>query len=213
MNAGSRSTSTTSTDESHMRRYFAAVAPPKPPPITTTRALEGAALPAQPAREAAAAALRKSLRFISASLFLLRGEPGRQRIDLRVGITLGDLVHDGRRPLAVAERPHLVSDVLARQSGERNHRGPGRNPAFGAVADGAAGGEVARLHVLGCDRTGDESEGENCGCSHHVVPPCGERGAVSAWPASPVKLCGARASSTDSRRSACGIRQRSVRDA
>src|SRR5688572_13509167 len=176
VNWASRSTRITSIEGSHMRMYFAAVAPPKPPPITTTRALEGAALPAQPVREAAAATLRKSLRFISASLFLLRGEPGRQRVDLRVGITLGDLVHDGRRPLAVAERAHLVGDVLARQSGERNHRGTGRNPALGAVADGAAGGEVARLDVLGCDGAGDESQDENCGYSHHVIPPCGSDG-------------------------------------
>src|SRR5262245_17897816 len=66
-NPASRSTSTTSIDESHMRMYLAAVAPPKPPPMTTTRALEGA-LVAQPASETAPAAFRKS-RLLMAYLF------------------------------------------------------------------------------------------------------------------------------------------------
>src|SRR6478672_2721913 len=64
---GSRSTSTTSIDGSHIRMYLAAVAPPKPPPTTTTRALDGtlAAHPARPASEPAAANLRKSRLFMA----------------------------------------------------------------------------------------------------------------------------------------------------
>src|SRR3990167_7825502 len=110
----SRSTSTTSIAGSHRRMYLAAVAPPKPPPITTTRPLDGGVL-AQPASDAAPASLRKSLRFMVSSLAFLRGVPRRDGVNLRVGIALGDLVHHGRRPLAVPEGPHLRRDVVARQ--------------------------------------------------------------------------------------------------
>src|SRR5678816_1132291 len=121
MKLASRSTSTTSMDGSHIRMYFAAVAPPKPPPTTTTRALDGTlpAHPARPASEPAAANLRKSR--LSMALPLLPGEPRRQRVDLRIGVALGDLVHHRRLALAVAQCAHLRRDVLARQAGERYH--------------------------------------------------------------------------------------------
>src|SRR5436190_3308641 len=107
-----------------MRMYFAAVAPPNPPPITTTRPF--GAVVAQPAADSvapAAASFRKSRRLnsvIAASLALLRREPARQLVDLLVAVTLGDLVHHGRRALAVAERPHLGCNVVLRHSGQWN---------------------------------------------------------------------------------------------
>src|SRR5688500_12777097 len=116
-NAASRSMRTTSILGSHMRMYLAAVAPPKPPPITTTRAVDGAGL-AHPLRDTAPASFKKSRRFMPSPL--LAGEPRRHRIDLRVAIALGDLVHHGGRALAVAEGPHLGCGVLARQPGERD---------------------------------------------------------------------------------------------
>src|SRR3990167_1644512 len=127
----SRSTSTTSIAGSHRRMYLAAVAPPKPPPITTTRPLDGGVL-AQPASDAAPASLRQSLRFMVSSLAFLRGEPGRQRVDLRVRVALGDLVHHGGRALAVAEIPQLLGEVIRRNPGERGHV-PGHRAALGAV--------------------------------------------------------------------------------
>jgi hypothetical protein len=64
-------------------------------------------------------------------------EPGGHRVDLGVGVSLGDLVHNSRGPLAVAEGAHLRRDVLARQPGERNEILRNRL-AVGTVADGAA---------------------------------------------------------------------------
>src|SRR5688572_17817765 len=161
--ADSRSTSTTSIAGSHRRMYFAAVAPPKPPPMTTTRAFEGIAV-AQPATERAPASLMKSRRFTASPL--LCGEPCRHRVDLRVGIALGDLMHHGRRPLAVAKRAHLGGDVLARQPGERDHVLRDR-AAFAAVADGASGGEIAAVFLGICrECSRGERDGDGDGSAH-----------------------------------------------
>src|SRR5258706_2885499 len=108
---------------SHMRRYFAAVAPPKPPQTTITSALYE--VPAQPAADSIAAAaesFRNSRRpnwsidlLIAGSSALLRGEPGRHRVELRVGVALGDLVHHRGGPLAVSEILQLPDDGFPRQ--------------------------------------------------------------------------------------------------
>src|SRR5260221_11784309 len=151
-NSGSRSTSTTSIDGSHRRRYLAAVAPPKPPPSTTTRPRERSVLAQPPADKAAADAenFRKARRlnaFMPGSSALQRGEPGRQLLDLRVGIALGDLVHYGGRALAVAEAAQLRRQLVARHAGKRGEV-LGRGLAAGTVTDGAGRGEVAAAAVL-----------------------------------------------------------------
>src|SRR5260370_220375 len=96
----------------------ACITPPHPcapltiKPSPTTRPREGSVLAQPPADKAAADAenFRKARRlnaFMPGSSALQRGEPGRQLLDLRVGIALGDLVHYGGRALAVAEVAQL----------------------------------------------------------------------------------------------------------
>src|SRR5687768_13385533 len=147
--------------------YFAAVAPPKPPPTTTTRAFEGAAV-AQPVSDNAPASLRKSRLFMASPL--LRGEPGRKRVDLGVAVTLRDLVHHRRWPLAVAERAHLRRDVVLRQAGERNHRRARRRLALRAVADRAGGRKVAAVFLGLHGKRDREHCGKSDGSAHELLP-------------------------------------------
>src|SRR6266571_4165649 len=154
MKDGLRSTSVTVIAGSHMRMYFAAVAPPNPAPITTARAFV-ADVVAQPAADSAApaaATLRNRLLCMIASL--LRGKVGREEIDLLVGITLGELMHDRRRPRAILERLHLRDDLLLGQARQRNDF-LGGAAAFSAVAIGACSRETARNRIflrIGCNR-------------------------------------------------------------
>src|SRR5688572_7517140 len=78
-----------------------------------------------------------------ASSFLPRQVAG-DLLDLLVGVALGELVHDRRRPLAFLELAHALHDQVFRQPGKRNDFGGGA-AAVGAVAVGAGGGEAARL--------------------------------------------------------------------
>jgi hypothetical protein len=98
--------------------YFAHVAPPKPPPMTTTRAPGPALIPAHAARVPVAASappdFRKSRRvtFMAGSRSVLqRRKVGCERVDFRVGIALGDLMHDRGGALARLELLHLLDDV------------------------------------------------------------------------------------------------------
>ena len=83
------------------------------------------------------------------SLRFLRGKVARQRIDLFFGVALGYLVHDGRRPFAVAEVAQLLGEVVAGLTGDVGQ--PAGVGAGGAVADGAGGGEVTAVVGVLCD--------------------------------------------------------------
>src|SRR5712692_3965888 len=195
MNALSRSTITTSIAGSHIRTYFAAVAPPKPPPITTTRALDGVVV-AHPATEIAPAILRKSRRFMAASL-LLRSEVVGDQLDLRVGIALRELVHDGRGALAVLECLHLVDQKALRQAGKRDDF-LGCAPAVRAMTVGASGSQAAcRAVVLGerdeRHRCGDEEQG-----SHRTSMEKGRKKRPLLVPLAPSQATGAASSSKSS---------------
>src|SRR5262245_5164755 len=98
-------------------RVRAAVAPPNPPPITTTRPAPCAAAPAR-ARPRAPAASFRGRRRVGRALLRLRGEPGREGVDLLIVETLGDAAHDGRRPGAALEFAHGRGDVGRLASGD-----------------------------------------------------------------------------------------------
>src|SRR5258707_8451921 len=179
-----RSTSVTSMVGSRIRIDLAAVAPPKPAPITTTRALVGD-LVAQPAADSvapAAATLRNCLLFTIASL--LRGKVGCDEIDLLVGIALGELMHDRRRPRAVLKGLHLRHDVLLGQACQRNYVLSGA-AALGAVAVGARSRKAARNRVflrIGCKRQRNRHRSQQNARECHPWPPSnrelGDRGGL-----------------------------------
>src|SRR5215470_19865341 len=123
------STSVTAMRGSMRLMKRAQVAPPKPPPTTTTRpgapcAIAGSGSMAAPA----AAVLRKSRRLVCWVMIglpcsLLRAVSGGDGLDLVVGETLGDAVHDGRGQLPRFERQHRGGDVRRTAADQPRHRG------------------------------------------------------------------------------------------
>src|SRR5215470_1919009 len=117
------STSVTAMFRSSFFSARATVAPAKPPPTTTTcgAACASAGRGNSDAAAADASTLRRVMAVMIALSLLLR-PPGGDRLDLLVGESLGNLVHDGGLDLAGAERPHLPDDVRGIAAGKRRHR-------------------------------------------------------------------------------------------
>src|SRR5205085_1766509 len=122
------------------------------------------AVPAAPAPTS----LRKSRLpiLMSGPLFgFLRGEELREGSNLRLCIAFGDLVHDRRRTLPVAEFPQLLGEVVLGLAGEV--RQPASVYPIRAVAQGARGRQVTALvgvGLLGRSRCtqGGERQSEQC---------------------------------------------------
>src|SRR5512147_2166742 len=95
----------------------------------------------------------------------------RNRLDLRVGIALGELMHDRRRALAIAESSHLLDDIGLGLTGQARHRSLGVTRR--AVAIGAVGREVGgirrnrRTSSLCKGRGGHQRPDEGCDPSCH----------------------------------------------
>ena len=122
MNVGFVSTNVTWIFGSKRLSCRAQVAPAKPPPMTTTRAVPCAIAGAQTsAAEAPAATDADKLPSIDlpathgvdADLLPLRLVPFRDGLDLGVGITLGNPIHNGRVALTRSECSHLCHNFLA----------------------------------------------------------------------------------------------------
>src|SRR3954470_2988027 len=112
--------------------------------MTTTCAFAGMLLVAQaprPRSPSAAEEWRKERRFIAASL-LLRREIRGELLQLRLAVALGDLVHHGGGPAAVAEGTQLLQQDIGRHAGQRGHGRALHRTTVGAVAVGASGGEA-----------------------------------------------------------------------
>src|SRR5215470_17837665 len=140
------STSVTAMFRSSFFSARATVAPAKPPPTTTTcgAACASAGRGNSDAAAADASTLRRVMAVMIALSLLLR-PPGGDRLDLLVGESLGDLVHDGGLDLAGAERLHLPEEVRGVAAGERRHRRVHAGIGWmTAAARGRAGRRVGR---------------------------------------------------------------------
>src|SRR6266542_1647709 len=142
VNFGLVSTSVTAMRGSPRLSARAAVVPAKPPPTTTTRGETASATAGSGRRDvpAATADLRNARRLVRTVMALLRGSfllriPAGDRLNLGVGKTLGDLIHDGGRALAGAERLHLAHHLGGVAAGKPRHRR--LDAGIGRVAAGA----------------------------------------------------------------------------
>src|SRR5262245_33231163 len=117
------STSVTAICRSSFFNARATVAPAKPPPTTTTcgAACASAGRGNSDAAAADASTLRRVMAVMIEPSLLLR-IPGGDRLDLLVGESLGDLVHDGGLDLAGTERLHLPDDIRGIAARQRRHR-------------------------------------------------------------------------------------------
>ena len=76
------------------------------------------------------------------ALFLLCCKVSRQRFNLRVAVTLAELVHDGGWARTGLKSLHLRHQVGLVQPGNRHHTGTFNRPTVGAMAVGAGGGQA-----------------------------------------------------------------------
>src|SRR5689334_23037255 len=130
VNVASASTSVTAIRGSVWRNARAHVAPAKPPPTTTTRgpapwATAGSGMSAV---DAATPSFRNCRRLVfmadayRCARSFLGGEPGGDGLDLVVGESLRDAIHDGARALPRTEVLHPLHDRRAVHSGQARHR-------------------------------------------------------------------------------------------
>src|SRR5262245_8915746 len=166
----------------------ATVAPAKPPPTTTTWGADWARLgrgntPATAPNAAAPFRMpRRVVDGLMAASSTLLGVPGRDGLDLRIGEAFGNLIHDGRRPLAGSERLHLRDELGGVASGEARNRGVGaRTNGVTARARRRARRRLGGMGRRNADRQHDQRRHEKTRHLHARTPtsvkrrPCGRR--------------------------------------